>query len=267
VSSEKPPIGANEEFWREFLMRGSPRERATRRIFMRLPHGPRCRICAAPFAGMGAPMMRLIGKRPAENNPNVCSSCFTFITAHHGGAEIEMSLLFADIRGSTALAEGMSSFAFQALLGRFYDVAADTIFDHDGMLDKFVGDEVVATFAPLLAGERHAARAVDAAQALLRGTGHQDANGPWAPLGAGVHTGIAWMGSVGEGPHAALTALGDAVNVAARLASVAAAGEILVTTAAAQAAGVDGSLPRRQLDLRGKQQQTEVISLTVGPVS
>jgi adenylate cyclase len=265
VPSEKPPSDASEEFWRDFLTRGSPRERASRRIYMRLPHGPRCRICAAPFGGVGAPIMRLIGKRPAENNPNLCSSCFTFMADHHGGAEIELSLLFADIRGSTSLAEGMSTSAYQSLLGRFYDVAADSIFQYDGMLDKFVGDEVVASFAPLLAGERHAERAVEAAKALLRATGHEDAAGPWAPLGAGVHTGVAWMGFIGEGPHGSMTVVGDAVNVASRLASVAVAGEILVSTAAAQAASVEGDRPRRQLDLKGKQQQTEVISITVGP--
>jgi adenylate cyclase len=265
LPSEKAPTEGREEFWRDFLTRGSPRERASRRIYMRLPHGPRCRICAAPFAGPSAPIMRLIGKRPADNNPNLCSSCFTFMADRHGGAEIELSLLFADIRGSTSLAEGMSSSAYQSLLGRFYDVAADAIFKYDGMLDKFVGDEVVASFAPLLAGERHAERAVEAAKALLRATGHETTAGPWAPLGAGVHTGVAWMGFIGEGPHGSMTVVGDAVNVAARLASVAVAGEILVSTAAARAAGVEEGLPHRQLDLKGKQQRTEVISITVGP--
>ena len=67
----------------------------------------------------------------------------------------------------------------------------------------------------------------------------------------------------GEGHAASVTALGDAVNVAARLAALAAAGEILVTTDAAMAAGIDPSLPRQMLDLRGKLQQTEVISLRV----
>jgi class 3 adenylate cyclase len=73
------------------------------------------------------------------------------------------------------------------------------------------------------------------------------------------------MGFIGEGPHGSITALGDAVNVASRLASMAVAGEILVSTAAAQAAGVEGDRPRRQLDLKGKLQQTEVISMTIGP--
>ena len=68
------------------------------------------------------------------------------------------------------MAEGMSPSAYRAILDRFYDVAAQAILDYDGFVDKFVGDEVVATFAPLLAGEQHAARAIDAAQTLLRKT-------------------------------------------------------------------------------------------------
>jgi adenylate cyclase len=124
----------------------------------------------------------------------------------------------------------------------------------------------VATFAPLMSGERHAAQAVEAAQALLRKTGHDAPEGPWVALGAGVHTGVAWMGAVGEGPHTALTALGDAVNVTARLASLAQPGEILITAEAAAAAGIGDGLERRVLDLRGKQQQTEVVALQIGPV-
>lgn len=221
-------------------------------------------MCAAPFAGIGAPIMRAIGKRPAENNPNVCSKCFSFVSDHHGGAEITLSLLFADIRGSTSLAETMPPTEYRALIDRFYNASADAVFEHDGFLDKFVGDEVVANFTPMLSGEQHAARAVEAARALMRATGNRPGETPWAPLGAGVHTGIAWMGAVGEGPAGALTALGDVVNVTARLAALAEPGEILVTTDAAMAAGIDPLLPRRLLDLKGKQQQTEVVSLRVG---
>jgi adenylate cyclase len=263
---QRPPNSGDNAFWYDFLTLGSPNERRNRRIFRLLPHGPRCRLCAAPFAGAAAPVMRMIGKRPADHNPNWCSACFDFITEHHGGAEIELSLLFADIRGSTGLAEGMSPSAYRSILNRFYDVAAQAVIDHDGFVDKFVGDELVATFAPLLSGERHAAQAVAAAQALLRKTGHEAPEGPWVAVGAGVHTGVAWMGAVGEGAHTSLTAVGDAVNVTARLAALAQSGEILITADAAAAAGVGDGLERRFLDLRGKQQQTEVVALQIGPV-
>jgi adenylate cyclase len=189
----------------------------------------------------------------------MCNACYDFMARHHGGAEVEGTFLFADVRGSTALAEGMGSTPFRDLLDRFYSTASAAVFDHDGMVDKFVGDELVAMFYPFLAGERHAARAVEAARALLIATGHPA--DPWIPLGAGVHTGSAWVGAVGEGTHTEITALGDAVNTTARLASVAQAGEILVTTTCADAAGLPGSLERRSLELKGKELPTDVVVL------
>jgi adenylate cyclase len=264
VTARPPSDTQTEEFWRDLLTRGDSRERQARRLFKHLPHEPRCRMCAAPFEGAAAPFMRLIGKRQSPGNPTWCNSCLNFVSRHHGGAEVEATMLFADIRGSTSLAESVSSAEFNAILNRFYTAATKAVFDHDGYVDKFVGDELVALFFPLLSGERHAARAVEAAKALLFATGHADAAGPWVPVGAGVHTGLAWFGAVGEGSRTELTAVGDAVNIAARLASVATAGEVLVTADAASAAGLDPSLERSTLELKGKQLQTEVVALRVG---
>lgn len=261
MTGSGPTDPYTEDFWREFLTKGDPRERRLRRIFNRLPHGPRCQMCAAPFEGIGAPVMRMIGKRRSEWNPGMCTSCNEFMASHHGGAEIEATFLFADVRGSTALAERIGSTAFRGLLDHFYSTASAVVFDHDGMVDKFVGDELVSMFFPLLTGERHAARAIEAARALLVSTGHSAT--PSVPLGAGVHTGSAWVGAVGEGAHTEITALGDAVNTTARLASVARAGEILVTTSAADAAELDPSLERRSIELKGKEQPTEVVVLRV----
>ena len=241
-----------QEFWRDFLNRGDAKERRVRRVFRALPHAPRCQMCAAPFAGPMAPIMRALGKRPADKNPRVCQSCFSFIAKHHGGAEIVASFLFADIRGSTTLAENMSSAQFHALLDRFYTTASAVVYEHDGAVDKFVGDEVVAMFFPFVSGDLHA-------------TGHADPGGPWAPVGAGVHTGLAWVGAVGDDAHTEVTALGDAVNIAARLAASAAAGEVLVSSAAARVAGLDPLLETHALALKGKEAPTEVVSLRVVP--
>jgi adenylate cyclase len=265
MTTNPPPTDRESEaFWRDYLTRGDAMERRVRTIFRYLPHGPRCKLCAAPFAGAAAPVMRMFGKRPSDKDPAMCNSCFAFIERHHGGAEVECSMLFADIRGSTTLAEGMSSGEFHALLDRFYTTASQVVFDHDGGVDKFVGDELVAMYFPLLSGERHAARAIDTALALLRATGHEDSAGPWAPLGAGVNTGLAWVGAVGDAAHTQLTAIGDMVNTTARLASVAGRGEVLVSEAAATAAGLDPALERRSLELKGKQLTTAVVTLTVG---
>jgi hypothetical protein len=129
VSPDAPPRSENEEFWRDFLSGGHSKEHAARRVLKLIPQDPRCRLCAAPFSGVGAPLMRLIGKTPSDKNPNWCASCFKFMTDHHGGAEIECTLLFADIRGSTALAEGMPPAEFRQLMDRFYDTAAGVVFD------------------------------------------------------------------------------------------------------------------------------------------
>ncbi len=222
-------------------------------------------MCAAPFAGIGSPLMRMVGKRGSELSPQMCSSCFTFMAQHRGGAEIEASFLFADIRGSTALGESMSAGGFKSLLDRFYTTATSVVFAHDGGVDKFVGDELVAMFFPLLSGERHAARAVDAGLALLRGTGHASSRGPWVPVGAGVHTGAAWVGAIGDDTHIEFTALGDTVNTTARLAAAADAGSVLVSSEAADSAGLDVALPRLELELKGKRAAMSVVELTVQP--
>lgn len=208
--------------------------------------------------------MRLIGKVPSDKNPNWCASCFRFMSTHHGGAEIECTLLFADVRGSTTLAESMPLDEFRLLMDRFLSTAVDAVFKHDGMVDKFVGDELVAMFMPLLSGPRHVTRAVEATQTLLTATGHADPSGPWDPVGAGVHTGKTWVGAVGSGTHTELTAVGDLPNTTARLASAAVAGEILVSSEAAALSGLDPNLDRRQMKLKGKRELTEVVSLTVG---
>ena len=200
--------------------------------------------------------MRRVGKAPWPKNPKYCTACFKQLSQSHIGAEIECTLLFADVRGSTTLAEGMRPTEFRALMHRFFETAAHVLVAHDAIVDKFVGDEVIGIFIPALTGELHASRAIAAARALLSATG------PWIPVGAGVHTGIAFVGTVGEGDDVELTAMGDPVNVTARLASAAGAGEVLVTAAAAEAARLEGAgLGHRQLALKGKSQPTEVVVL------
>ena len=251
-----------EEFWRDYLTNGDPRERSLRKFYARIPSSPRCKACAAPFGGFGGQAMRVIGRRPSSQNPSLCNACFDFMREHRGGAEIRVTMLFADVRGSTRLAETMSATEFQRLLSRFYRVATEAVFANGGGVDKFVGDEVVAMFYPIVAGDEHASAAITAARDLMRATGNDARGEPWLPIGAGVHTGPAWVGAIGDATHIELTALGDAVNVASRLASVARAGEIIVSldTAREAKAGID--LPHESLELKGRQDPSEVIRRT-----
>ena len=258
---------AAEEGARRTLQSGPKNVRYLRRFWRFLPSEPRCKLCHRPFNGVGGAVMRAIGLGPWPANAKYCSGCFRGLYRHRRGAEIECSLIFADVRGSTHLAETMRAREFRARMDRFYEVAFRVLVDHDAIVDKFVGDEVIGIFVPAMTEELHTRRAVEAGRALLVATGH-DTDSPWVPVGVGVHTGIAYVGAVGTAEHVEFTALGDVVNVTARLASAAGPGEILVTDAAQAAAriGSDG-LERRHLELKGKTDATDVVVVTAtGPL-
>jgi adenylate cyclase len=245
-----------EEVWRKFLVTGeySP-ERRMRHFFGVLPHNPRCKMCYAPFQGVGAQVVRvLFGKRPAKMNPKFCNVCEEFASRYHGGLEIELSLLFADVRGSTTLAESMSVYDFSRLIDRFYRASTDVLIRNDALIDKLIGDEVTGLFVPGFAGEDHARRAIEAGVELLHATGHGGSGDPWVPVGVGIHTGVAFVGAVGSTDGVTdITALGDAPNVAARLASLAGAGVVLVSEEAGKASGlVLEGLEMRSLELKGR---------------
>jgi adenylate cyclase len=208
--------------------------------------------------------MRLAGSRPAAMNPRFCTTCFALAETHPGGAEIELSMLFADIRGSTGLAERLGTAEFSRLVGRFYDAVTAILVGHDALIDRLIGDEVIGLFIPLYSGTDHAHRAIQSAQEILRATGHSDPGGPWVPLGAGVHTGKAFVGSVGSQGVTDFTALGDNVNATARLASLASAGEIVVSDATLEASGMQtNQLERRVVELKGREVPMTVCVLQV----
>jgi len=244
-----------EEKWRRVLM-GEARGHICwtpwmRRFNRALPSDPRCKLCDTPFGRPGS-ALRFLGFGPSRLNRRICSGCIHALEKRPGGAEIELSLLFADVRGSTALAEKLGNEEFMRLMARFYATAATIVDARNGIVDKFVGDEVVALFIPGFAGADHAADALASARELLEATGHLG-DEPWIPVGAGVHVGRAYVGTVGEQEAFDFTALGDPVNTAARLASSAGQGEILVSTAAAESAELDtAGLEERALELRGR---------------
>jgi adenylate cyclase len=251
-----------EEQWRMILMGDVPGLARRRWFRKKIPSAPRCKMCAAPFGGPGGPVMSLFGHAPWPKNPKYCTGCFRALQRRHGGAEVECSLLFADVRGSTPLAEQLPPAEFRRQMGRFFDTASQVLFDHNAIVDKFVGDEIIGIFVPAFAGATHARSALDAAKKLLQATGHGTKDGPWVPVGVGVNTGVAFVGSVGEATDAELTAMGDVVNVTARLASEAGEGEILLTMPTAAASGIAlGSEERRSLQLKGKSEPTEVFVL------
>ena len=251
-----------EQVWRSYLTTGEyEKERRHRQLFRLLPGHPRCKSCYAPFHGLGSGLVRLVyGKRPSHLNPYLCNACEEFAREYQGGAEIELSLLFVDVRGSTTLAERMSPIEYSQLINRFYTMATRVMVLTDALIDKIIGDQVAGMYVPGFAGKDHARRALQAAQQIMKDTGHAGDGRPWIPLGAGVHTGVAFVGSVGSGEGTSdITVLGDAANTAARLSSQAQVGEILISESASSSAGFEtADLEQRRLDLKGKSETVPV---------
>lgn len=263
-----------DEMWHKMLTEGNWNSRNRRPIHGLLPSNPRCVHCHMPFKGVGGMLLRhLYGvdrAAPSNKNPRYCRGCHSFVEAFHGGAEVELTMLFVDVRGSTTIAERMSASDFSRLMNEFYEAAINVLIRERAFIDKLVGDEVTALFIPGFAGQKHAYRAVRAGLRLLEVTGHGRAKAPWIPVGVGIHTGTAWVGSIsgasGEGSD--FTALGDNVNIAARLASEAGAGEIMVSRATIERAGLDPSnLQSHSMALKGKKVPTQVLTMRLGDLN
>ena len=255
VSTEHPhgpdPARESNPEWRDMLLGVSPTVVRMRRIFRRIPTDPRCKLCQSPYAGLGGFIVQKFGFGRYPRNPQLCNNCFRHALKKPGGAELEISALFADIRGSTAMAEAMSAAAYSGAVDEYVRTASHAIREPGGIVDKLLGDGVMALFVPGFVGGDHAGKAVEAARTILRDV--------TVPVGVGVHSGLAWVGFVGGVDEVMdFTALGDAVNVASRLGSDAGAGELLLSDATATAAALDTSrFEHRRLELRGRSEPLE----------
>jgi len=164
-----------------------------------------------------------------------------------------VGILFADVRGYTALAEKEAPEEIARLLNRFYAVATNQLASRDALIDKLVGDEVMALFLTGLTGPGCFRKMASAAEGLLRGVGHGSSEGPWLPLGIGLDFGIAYVGNVGAGEVKDFTALGDVVNTAARLQAEAKAGQVVMSERVyREVAERYPEVPRVELQLKGK---------------
>lgn len=175
-------------------------------------------------------------------------------------------MLFADIRGSTTLGERLGPAEYALQLNRFYGAATEVLIRHDALIDKLIGDEVMALFISGFCGPDYRRKAAESALALLGAVGYGNASEPWMPIGVAVNSGLAYVGNVGGEGVVDFTALGDAVNTASRLAASAAAGEVLVSEDVYQAlAGKHSATERRVLNLRGKEAPFPVHVLHAAP--
>jgi adenylate cyclase len=256
VTSESQPPGQpvggeHEALWREVLTKGHPGRWAF------LPADPRCIVCQQPFQGLGGAFLRMLkGYRVSRMSPNVCNICEDLMPS--GGAEVDVAVLFADMRGSTALGERLGPTAYAELLNRFYRATSHVLVAAESWINNLVGDEIVALYIPAM-GPEYRQRAVTAGVQLLNAVGYKRGEEPWLPVGVGVNAGLAFVGKVGTSGTNQVTALGDTVNTAARMQAAAAPGELLVSEELYRSVASEyPAAEQRTLDLRGKEQSFPV---------
>ena len=167
-----------------------------------------------------------------------------------------VALLFADVRGSTTLAEQMTPSDYTASLERFFSTVFQAVDSESGVIDHIVGNGVMAMWIPGFVGQSHPERAHAAGRNLARDLAAAPDFGDSFPAGVGVHTGVAYVGVVGQPGSHDFTVLGDAPNTTARLGSAASGGELAMSDDIVSAAHIDTTnLERRLLDLKGKAEE------------
>jgi adenylate cyclase len=186
-----------------------------------------------------------------------------------GGEKRQISVLFADVVGFTPLSEKLSPEDSVAILNHLFTVLTEIVFRHQGTVDKFIGDCLMAFFGAPTAQEDHAAKAVAAAEDMIRWL--EIGNASWKKrygitiqLAIGVNTGDAVVGNVGSETRMEYTAIGDVVNVAARLESVARPQQILISKETMLAAGDQFEfLPMGEKSLVGREKMVETFEVVI----
>jgi adenylate cyclase len=201
-----------------------------------------------PLHGVLSVPFRAFGIRPSKMNPNTCTICELMFTTvmRARKVNIDATILFADLRGYTGLSQHLPPDAISGLLDTFYDECANAIWEHDGLLNKTIGDAVMAVFNFPIRSENHANHAVFAAREIQqRWRAEREklaktlgVNSSELGVGIGIHSGQLSFGEFGRS-HRDLTAIGTVVNTASRAQSVADADQILVTREVYQLARSD----------------------------
>ena len=241
---------SSEDWATYFAMSSDPLEQTLMRVLRSLPASPRCGICGAPFSGVGGRLIRPLGYRPSRKNPNLCATCVEL--APPGGMTTEAGILFADIRGFTRLSEERDPEQVSQLLRRFYKSAERVLFP-EAIIDKLIGDEVMALYLPMYGGFEEASPVMlDHARRLLQAVGYGGEEAPSAEIGIGIDYGEAFVGNVGEGSLHDFTAIGDVVNIASRLQGPARGGEIVASARLVERLPGPPPGDRLELELKGK---------------
>ncbi len=264
MSEQYEQQNGNEDLWKTIFAAGHPDLQKQQWLHKKLPLKPRCRMCLVPFKGIGGWIMRMKGKAQNSRNPNYCNACDKFLEAFPGGAEVEMSVLYVDIRNSTQYTQSNNATDVGQRINIFLDQATRIITDHDGFVMAFYGDCIVAAWPPGFSGENHALKAQQAAMGLVRDKGMVDKSGDPIPVGVGVHTGNVFIGTVTalQGSFRDVSIFGSNVNLTARLASHATALQALASAENIIASGKKPtSFNCETVELKGFQEPVEVYTL------
>jgi adenylate cyclase len=181
-----------------------------------------------------------------------------------GQEELEVTVLFSDIRGFSTIAERLEAREIAEIVGRHLSAMAEIVTDFGGMIDKFQGDAVMAVFGAPDALADHAQRALDCAIAMQRLQAELNAQGwgtdavPTLDIGVGLNTGQVIAGAVGGGGRLEYTVIGDAVNVASRLQSEAQGGQIVASASTIAACDGVSCEPMGARTVKGREEPVEV---------
>jgi adenylate cyclase len=191
-----------------------------------LEYAGACVICGTPLAGAFSLGFRIVGIRRSSRNPNLCSRCNTHAEE---GRVVELTVLFADISSFTEMTHELGPERTHEVVDAFLQMATQALVEYDAFIDKYVGDAVMAFFNAPIRRADHAACAVGATEAILAGLPPlRERFGRALNISVGIASGWARVGRLGSQDGRDYTAIGDVVNLAARLQGAARAGEILV---------------------------------------
>ena len=201
-------------------------------------------ICKGCWQHMRAPIpirgplsipFRVLGVKVSRMNPNLCNICETMFTRVKRRKQIIVpaTILFADLRGYTELSQSATSGDVTDMLHGFADECAEAVWERDGIVNKFIGDAMLAIFNFPIIRADHVQQAALAAQDIQRRWARKQAllsssGGASVGLGIGIHTGLASIGEIGTA-YKDFTIIGPTVNMAARIQGQAKAGEVLAS--------------------------------------
>src|SRR6266536_5849006 len=186
-----------------------------------------CRVCGTLLSGAMSVVFRTVGIKRSSRNPNICTRCSTHIDE---GRLAEITVIFADLSSFTELTHDLGAEKTHEVIDAFLRMATDVLVKHGAFIDKYIGDAVMALFNVPIRYEDHARRAILAATEL--GSALQSLGARFGlslQASVGIATGYARVGRLGSEDSKDYTAIGDVVNLAARLQGKAGAGEILIS--------------------------------------